>query len=64
MEGSKKMAMVLIAYITVVAVFATEATALREDQVAVAPSPMESAGIALGLPAGLAAVACMVAWFF
>ena len=58
------MAMILIAYITVLAVFATGATALREDQGAIAPSPMESAGVALGVPAGLAAVACMVAWFF
>ena len=57
------MAMILIAYITVLAVFATGATALREDQGAIAPSPMESAGVALGVPAALAAVACMVAWF-
>lgn len=58
------MAMVLVAYITVLAVFATRATAVREDQGAVAPSPMESAGVALGVPAALAAVASMAAWFF
>ncbi|XVF25493.1 hypothetical protein REPUB_Repub13aG0217200 [Reevesia pubescens] len=61
MEGSK-MAMILIAYIMVLAVFATGATALREDQGAVAPSPMESAGVALGVSAALAAVASMISF--
>ncbi|KAB2007627.1 hypothetical protein ES319_D10G042700v1 [Gossypium barbadense] len=60
MEGSK-MAMILIAYITVLAVFTNGATALREDQGAVAPSPMESAGAALGVPAAVAALASMAA---
>ncbi|XWS19825.1 hypothetical protein CRYUN_Cryun31cG0049900 [Craigia yunnanensis] len=63
MKGSK-MAMILIAYITVLAVFVTGDTAVREDQGAFAPSPMESAGVALGVPAALATVAFMVAWFF
>ncbi|MBA0569691.1 hypothetical protein Golob_003406 [Gossypium lobatum] len=60
MEGSK-MAMILIAYVTVLAVFTNGATALREDQGAVAPSPMESAGAALGVPAAVAALASMAA---
>ncbi|MFQ6631503.1 hypothetical protein Gotur_009894 [Gossypium turneri] len=65
MEGSK-MAMVLVAYITVLVVFATgvAATSVREDQGAVAPSPMESAGVALGAPAVFVAVVSMLAWFF
>ncbi|OMO66609.1 hypothetical protein CCACVL1_21063 [Corchorus capsularis] len=63
MEGSK-VAMLLIAYLTILAVFATGATAVREDLGAIAPSPMESAGAALGVPAALAAAACMLAWFF
>lgn len=63
MAGSKE-AMILIAYITVLAVVATGATAVNEDLGATAPSPMQSAGVALGVPAALAAVACMVAWFF
>ncbi|XVF87186.1 hypothetical protein PTKIN_Ptkin18bG0098800 [Pterospermum kingtungense] len=62
MEGSK-MAMILVAYITVLAVFATGASAVREDQGAVAPSPMESGAVALGVPAAMAAVASMAAWF-
>ncbi|KAE8720259.1 Transcription factor MYB46 [Hibiscus syriacus] len=39
---------------------------LREDQGAIAPSPMESAGVAMGVPpaAALAALASMVAYFF
>lgn len=49
------MSMLLIAYITLVAVVASGATGLREDQGAVAPSPMESGGVALGVPAALAA---------
>ncbi|KAK5803359.1 hypothetical protein PVK06_031004 [Gossypium arboreum] len=63
MEGSK-MAMVLVAYITVL-VFSTgvAATGVREDQGAVAPSPMESAGVALGASAVFVAVVSMLAWF-
>ncbi|OMO49932.1 hypothetical protein COLO4_38288 [Corchorus olitorius] len=62
MKGSK-VAMILIAYITILA-FATGATAVTEDLGAIAPSPMESAGAALGVPAALAAAACVLAWFF
>ncbi|KAE8722958.1 Detected protein of unknown function [Hibiscus syriacus] len=63
MEGSK----MAIACIMVVAVLASGATALREDQGEIAPSPMESAGVALGVPAAaaaLAALASMAACFF
>lgn len=65
MEGSK-MATILVAYITVLVVFVTgvAATGVREDQGAVAPSPMESAGVALGAPAVFVAVLSMLAWFF
>ncbi|MBA0598187.1 hypothetical protein Gorai_007962 [Gossypium raimondii] len=56
--------MILIVYISVVTVFATGITALREDQGAIPPSPMESGGVALGVPAALAVLASMVAWFF
>ncbi|MBA0866222.1 hypothetical protein Goshw_019026 [Gossypium schwendimanii] len=58
-QGSK-MSMILIAYITLVA---SVAMGLREDQGAVAPSPMESGGVALGVPAALAAaLASMLAF--
>ncbi|MBA0748068.1 hypothetical protein Gogos_004923 [Gossypium gossypioides] len=63
MKGSK-VAMILIVYIAVVTVFATGITALREDQGAIPPSPMETGGVALGVPAALAVLASMVAWFF
>lgn len=63
MEGSEA-AMILIAYITFLGALDTGATALREDQGEIALSLMESAAVALGVPAGLAAVACMVTWFF
>ncbi|XP_039036193.1 uncharacterized protein LOC120172941 [Hibiscus syriacus] len=39
-------------------------TALREDQGAVASSPMESVGMALGVPVALVALASMAACFF
>ncbi|KAK8608081.1 hypothetical protein V6N13_023515 [Hibiscus sabdariffa] len=60
MEGSK----MAIACIMAIAVLASGATALREDQGAAAPSPMESGAVALGVPAALAALASMAAWFF
>ncbi|GMI91645.1 hypothetical protein HRI_002833800 [Hibiscus trionum] len=63
MEG-RKMSMILIACITVLVVFGSGvAAALREDQGAIAPSPMESGAAAVGVPAALvAALASMVAF--
>ncbi|KAK8580550.1 hypothetical protein V6N13_143630 [Hibiscus sabdariffa] len=63
MEGGK-MIMVCIAYITVFGVFASGVAALREGQGAIAPSPMESGAVAMGVPAALvgAALASMVAF--
>ncbi|KAL4334238.1 hypothetical protein GQ457_07G030140 [Hibiscus cannabinus] len=62
MEG-RKMSVILIACITVLAVFASRVAALREDQGAIAPSPMESGAVAMGVPAALVvALASMVAF--
>ncbi|KAK8692510.1 hypothetical protein V6N13_075969 [Hibiscus sabdariffa] len=63
MEGGK-MSMLFIAYITVLAVFASGVAALREAQGAIAPSPMESGAVAMGVQAALvgAALASMVAF--
>ncbi|KAL4279783.1 hypothetical protein GQ457_03G035600 [Hibiscus cannabinus] len=63
MEGGK-MSMLFIAYITVLAVFASGVAALREAQGEIAPSPMESGAVAMGVPAALvgAALASMVAF--
>ncbi|GKU94206.1 hypothetical protein SLEP1_g7732 [Rubroshorea leprosula] len=65
MEGMK-MAMILTIYITILATFASfRVTVGLEDVGAIAPSRMESAGVAHGVPVIFAAVmACIVAWFF
>ncbi|KAK8484981.1 hypothetical protein V6N13_063051 [Hibiscus sabdariffa] len=61
MEG-RKTGMILIVCIMVVAAFATGTTALREDAGAIPPSPMESGGVAVGVPAALAVLASVNAF--
>ncbi|KAL4309017.1 hypothetical protein GQ457_01G041250 [Hibiscus cannabinus] len=58
MEG-RKTGMILSVCIMVVAGFATGTTAMREDAGAIPPSPMESGGVAVGVPAALAVLASM-----
>ncbi|OMO80631.1 hypothetical protein COLO4_24017 [Corchorus olitorius] len=47
MEGSK-VTMILTAYTSIPAVVAIRATIMRKDLRAIAPSPMDNAGAALG----------------
>ncbi|KAI9184755.1 hypothetical protein LWI28_000794 [Acer negundo] len=64
-KGGYKMSMTFTIYIMVLLAFVTFGAAnAAEDVGGIAPSPMESAGAALGVPAFLAAIASLLAWFF
>ncbi|KAJ0017358.1 hypothetical protein Pint_10010 [Pistacia integerrima] len=62
MEGYRK-SMTFTIYIMVLLAFATFG-ANAQDVGAVAPTPMESSGVALSVPALLAAIVSLLAWFF
>ncbi|TXG47886.1 hypothetical protein EZV62_027180 [Acer yangbiense] len=65
MEGGYKMSMTFTIYIMVLLAFVTFGAAdAVEDVGGIAPSPMEIAGAALGVPAFLAAIASLLACYF
>ncbi|TXG47893.1 hypothetical protein EZV62_027187 [Acer yangbiense] len=65
MEGGYKMSMTFTIYIMVLLAFITFGAAdAAEDVGGIAPSPMESAVAALGVPAFLAATASLLACYF
>lgn len=62
---SSRLAMAFGIYLAVLLAFAAfGAAAVVEDAGAIPPTPMQSAAEALGVPAALAAVVSLVAWFF
>ncbi|KAL5841219.1 hypothetical protein ACOSQ3_011822 [Xanthoceras sorbifolium] len=65
MEGYKMSIKTFTIYVILLLAFVTFGAAnAAEDVGGIAPSPMESAGGALGVPALLAAIASLLAWFF
>ncbi|KAB1221351.1 hypothetical protein CJ030_MR2G005408 [Morella rubra] len=65
MEACRLTMLLTIYVVVLLACAAFRATVALEDIGAIAPSPtMESAGAALGVPAALAAMGVLAAWFF
>ncbi|KDP37956.1 hypothetical protein JCGZ_04599 [Jatropha curcas] len=64
MEGSR-IVMFFPIYIMILMAFTAFGTsAAVEDLGGIAPAPLQSSGEALGIPAALAVIASLAAWFF
>ena len=49
---------------TIMILMAFGTSAAVEDLGGIAPAPMQSSGVALGVPAAVAVIASLAAWFF